>query len=85
MERSIKEMQTRSKIRREKAIHSLSGGDESLRSNLISYPTHFIHIISGEKKKKFNPLSIEKCFSQGFGNKPLSIRTNIDSGFVIDI
>ena len=38
-----------------------------------------------ENRRNFNPLAIEKSFTQKIGSKPATLRSNNESEFVIEI
>ena len=68
-----------------KLLHILAGDVESLRKNPIIFPAHFICELDIEEKKIFNPWSIQKYFAEAIGNTLVSIGTNSDSEFTIEI
>ena len=70
---------------RRRALQILAEEDESPRSNPQSYPTNFRYKLDPEKKRKFNPWAIEKSFNQDIGSKPVTIKSNKESDFVIEI
>merc|ERR1719259_523039 len=84
-ERKIKEVQTKEKVGRRRAIQILSGEDETPTSKSTKFPTHFSCQMNPEQKKKFSPWMIEKCFTQVLWTKPRSIRSKSDSEFIIEI
>ena len=66
----IKKLQTDSRVGRRRAHQTLTGEDESPRSNHQSYPTQFRYKMDPEKKITFNSWAIEKSFTQENGSKP---------------
>ena len=83
-ERSIKEMQTNSKVGMRSDLYFLAGGNESPRNNPISYPNQFVCKMDREMKKKFNPWKIKKCFTPAIGSEPVIVRSNGDSEFITE-
>ena len=57
----------------------------SQRSSPNSYPIHHRCKSDLEKKIKFDPWEIEKCFTQEIKSQPVIIRSNKKSEFVIEI
>jgi len=62
-ERKIKEVQTKEKVGRRRAIQLLSGQDETPANKSTKYPTHSGCKMNPEQKNKFSPWTIEKCFT----------------------
>jgi len=85
IERKIKEVQTKEKAGRRWAIQLLSGEDETPANKSTKFRTHFSCKMNPEKKKKFSPWMIQKCFKQELGNKPRTIRSKSESEFVIEV
>ena len=80
----INKMQADSRVRRRRVLQILAGEDESTRSNPQLHPTHF-KCKMNPKRKKINPCSVEKSFTQEIGCKPAIIRSSNESEFVIEI
>ena len=74
-----------SRVRRRRALQILAGEYESPRSNPQTYPTHNRRKMDPENKRTFNPLAIEKSFTQEIGSKTATTRSNNESEEVIEI
>ena len=80
--RLIKYFQSNSELERNRALKILTSVDEIVRSQGLRY----LHRQNRQRQEtKFNPWSIEKCFTNVIGNKPVSIRTSRDSEFFIEV
>ena len=55
------------------------------KPNPISYPTYSRCKIDSENKRSVNPWAIEKSFTQEVGSKTVTLRSNNEFDFVIEI
>ena len=78
-------MQGDSRVGRRRALPILAGEDESPRSKLQSYVTHFTCKMDLENKRTFNPWTIENSLTPEIGSKPATIKSNNESEFIIEI
>merc|ERR1719259_1557505 len=83
--KKIKEVQAKGRVGRRRTIQILSGEDETPANISTKFPTHFSCQMNPEKKKKFSPWLIERCFTQLLWGKPRSIRSKSESEFIIKV
>ena len=78
-------MKTQADIVSRRRAPIMVGEEESPKSNLNSYPTHFRCKIDPEKKRKLKSWAKEKSLTQEIRRNPATIRPNNGSEFVTGI